>query len=1137
MSLLRNRHAAKPRCLTQIVPSRPETTPPQSENPLLALCQKIKRAAYFAEYPDLQTTIRQLEEASLTLTSEEIQFVTQDHERCSRAFNLLKGWTDAEMASRIPEAATIFLDRIEPTLHRFRTATIIPGTQIRLFGIEDNTTLPAGALKLFADNLTAIQAISPSYYELVTSQTKIILLDHLPANVVAMTRYPGTVSWNWPVQRTGTVPSGLIEEADHILFEKQFPREVLVNAAYESWIFPKSEQVYGDDDSASPDVYLSEVRAGFTILSFLEEVRRWPQLQQDYLPRVTKQDLAERTIIRRLLGALQSIQGQGILTPFGEQKLQEFVDHAVREGILINTVLSPTAAIMPVRFEHPVTLEPSVWPKRVSIPFTAEEELLFASDEGLTELGEFHLDADQVQEVSHSTYNRQDSVTVRARVIDNEGKRYLLQFPGTDTSALGKLKNLMDPFEKLSPADSLLSVSAGNQGDLPGNFTLLSEAGRWVAYSGNNEKLFQRSFRAMVQEKSGRRQFGTITLEGDPQTNDIRRVKFIPARAPTISKTLRPDRVSFVIAAYFLHWVNTPAPQLLEEQYTADSDLRHVFALPYHPTHQRNVFYEQLVNHQASLRRAFHQLPISFQLMDYAGQPLDVDWLTTALEQNGYKPASSVDRVLNPGDYVINGATISIILLPAFYPLNLLAFSEDGESVLSLNVLGQSGRVGANSWTIGRWVQKHWGPYPFVMVTDHGMDPQVTRFENGIALKLVSGGRGVVNMALNFTPRIDSTQWHHASKLPYGNASVLSLAKSYRELLVDGISGPIRYSKDAVLLRLRVFSNQVREEIQRLGSQLDRESAASLKQRLDTLRDDIVATQSPSVWHNALADLEDVLNRELFLPFAHRWVFIRSEDGRHVLLDDHPAAWWRLKLRTLDVLVILWPSDVPTAYSHSKQVLIFNADDLVQMIRMGLQWWSVRGTIFPLEQFVHDLTYRFFYEELGHVQDSQALDAAGDLQHVMVKGSPLESWAQKRWFGRNALLNDVFEIAAFFRHFILARTDQNRQEALLAVTTQQDFRHASAAQFVQDQFKHHLGRKWKTRLDSMNLPGTRQLVRNIMAKNLRLATDGGLLPTLSDGGHALQEHPSMQNILHTIINLLLEVLDPQASSKPMLSAT
>src|SRR6185437_9511333 len=104
----------------------------------------------------------------------------------------------------------------------------------------------------------------------------------------------------------------------------------------------------------------------------------------------------------------------------------------------------------------------------------------------------------------------------------------------------------------------------------------------------------------------------------------------------------------------------------------------------------------------------------------------------------------------------------------------------------------------------------------------------------------------------------------------------------------------------------------------------------------------------------------------------------------------HPAAWWRLKIGPVDLLIIVWPSGSQTAYSPEKQVLLMDAGDLIQTIHNGLAWWQANGFKFGLEEFAYQLTRRVFYEELGHVQDAASI--LGNSSQELNRLERLKAW-------------------------------------------------------------------------------------------------------------------------------------------------
>ncbi len=426
-----------------------------------------------------------------------------------------------------------------------------------------------------------------------------------------------------------------------------------------------------------------------------------------------------------------------------------FYDDAQRPG-------QPQRLDMPIVNLERVRFIARPWSKRTARPFTPEEARAFATGEGVTPASRFEIDPQAVRSVSHTFWDRSRPVTVSARIEDRDGRVHLVQFPGTATTELKKLTGLKDPFPSLQAAGAVLQLSAGNQGDLPGNFTLFpDETSGWTFYGGNNDPTLDRPHAAWIEGTNGERRLGRVRVDRDPATGVVRQVFWTPAERQT-EEVLDPHGVAFVLAAYALAWGDQSSRELLQDQYIASSDLRHVFDLPY--IHGRNLFYEQLAADADRLHQAFDRRPVTFKTVDAQGRPLDLNLLSQTLESLGYRQRSAGIDVRRQGDFHIAGEHIQIILRPALYPVNLVAISADGRHVASLNVGGQSGVSGADSWTVGACAQRKveeqfgWIPYA-VFVMDHGMDRQViANPDGGEPLVLASGGRGLVSLAISAVP-------------------------------------------------------------------------------------------------------------------------------------------------------------------------------------------------------------------------------------------------------------------------------------------------------------------------------------------------------------------------------------------------
>jgi hypothetical protein len=247
---------------------------------------------------------------------------------------------------------------------------------------------------------------------------------------------------------------------------------------------------------------------------------------------------------------------------------------------------------------------------------------------------------------------------------------------------------------------------------------------------------------------------------------------------------------------------------------------------------------------------------------------------------------------------------------------------------------------------------------------------------------------------------------------------------------------------------------------------------------------------------------------------------VRAEGGQKVLLRGIPAAWWRIKIQSVDLLLILWPMGTTTAYSPDREVLVIDAADTLQTVRRGVVHFLQEGSIISPVVFLTELVRRVFYEEIGHLQDDLHLRRMASIHEAIVPGSPLETWVRSRQ--DTSVRNDVLEIAAYFRHFVLADSDRSLREAWQGLRDADDELHRPAAGFVLQQLEGR-GIDRKTTLVDM-----RRAAREVMEENVRLPADGGLLPRLSEDGSSLDEATPLSGLLAQIVRLLTDALAPDS---------
>jgi hypothetical protein len=434
-----------------------------------------------------------------------------------------------------------------------------------------------------------------------------------------------------------------------------------------------------------------------------------------------------------------------------QREIRTSYPHGAREGFPDQSAEALLIHLGPSR------LTAQVWAQRSARPLTQEERERFASGQGLTPLEDFDLTAADVRSIRHSTYNRRSGeIEIDAVVEDHQGRVHYVRFGGRDTSSVNKLKALLPNLSGLLTPGAHVQVSMGNQGDLVGNFIVRSQhAQGWQLFGAINEPWSGRAYRALVELTGGRRALGLVRLEGDPETNVIRRVSFRPEGSAQ-EHELNPLETEFVLSAYALGWGDIPTGPLLAESYTETTDLRHLFAFPF--LEGQILFYEQLAGSPEKLQDAFAHRPVEFALITRQGNPIAPKDLHQLLPRYGHHRKRSAQAVKNPGDYHVAGQSIWLIFHPAVYPVNALAVSQDGQRLAIVNIQGLSGNLGANYWELFQWAKAKvatelgWEPFA-LFALDNGMDPTVNLLlEEGAGPVTLVRGRDVVNAALLVAP-------------------------------------------------------------------------------------------------------------------------------------------------------------------------------------------------------------------------------------------------------------------------------------------------------------------------------------------------------------------------------------------------
>ncbi|MFA5089011.1 MAG: sugar transferase, partial [Candidatus Omnitrophota bacterium] len=440
-----------------------------------------------------------------------------------------------------------------------------------------------------------------------------------------------------------------------------------------------------------------------------------------------------------------------------------------------------------------------VWPERNTEAFSPEETRIFESDRArLTAIKDFHLTRGQIKSLKLSMYDRSSGgIRVRGVMEARGGQKYYLEFLGTDTSSMERLRQLMPPLETLKTPGAFFQVSAGNLGFFPGNFGLLTDrSGGWIYSGASDEPWAGKPHKVLVEFKDGKRRLGILRLEGDPARNHIRRVSFQPLGGAAPEQLLNPREVRFILRANKLVWGHETTSQLLREDYNRLSDLRHIFRFP--SFEGKILFYDQLVSEETDLSNAFDGKPLDFLLKDPEGTAFDPAGVARTLQEMfGYILKPSKEKVTQPGDFFISGNGIRLIFLPARYPLNGLAIREEGNKAAFIAVQGTSGRKGANYWEVSGWLEKKlgWTPDAF-FILDNGMDPSWVDLSGKEPITLLKG-RDVFSAALIVKAPIQRGRGTTGTGTKRAEMRVhqLFLGNSYLEVLWERFKAELNASK------------------------------------------------------------------------------------------------------------------------------------------------------------------------------------------------------------------------------------------------------------------------------------------------------------------------------------------------------
>ncbi|MFH0754128.1 MAG: NUDIX domain-containing protein [Candidatus Omnitrophota bacterium] len=495
--------------------------------------------------------------------------------------------------------------------------------------------------------------------------------------------------------------------------------------------FKKGAYNYIKED-LDPNTQQTVTRKYFSGGAALYQTRKVLKITNDRAP--LPQGISDRAMIieSKLNVVDQMILEQGEGAGQNDQSMKVVQDIVYSDAVVDSQSKAKKARTVFVNIGRDTKLKFNGLERKIARPFT-EEELKRLPPIGTSSGELMKVKSEEIQMIRQGLYDRSTSkFEIPIIITDKEGQDHYDRVLGFGTTETAKLRDLGKTFDQMKVPGALLQISAGNQGDQPGNFTLLSKGDLWEMRGAADQGL-NRPFRVLVQYADGHRSLMRVEIKWDGGRFKV---------YENAGHELDPKLIDFVLSATPLFWQGEPAHQLLKESYIRSADLRHLFRFP-----NGFVFYGDVAGDEKKYLSAFKNMPIE---IDVKNEP-DV----ALLEGVGYSKVGRREDVLVPGQYWYSSVSkqLVIVLLPSKYPVNVLAVGPNNE-LGSVVIDGLSGRVGADYWTAGEWISKQvekmfgWKPQA-VLALDNGLDPSVVQFGRyGEKMPLVEG-RDKVNASLN----------------------------------------------------------------------------------------------------------------------------------------------------------------------------------------------------------------------------------------------------------------------------------------------------------------------------------------------------------------------------------------------------
>lgn len=253
-----------------------------------------------------------------------------------------------------------------------------------------------------------------------------------------------------------------------------------------------------------------------------------------------------------------------------------------------------------------------------------------------------------------------------------------------DSKIRGDREELIEKFKEENPNKDIIAVLPN--GNLVFNSWFTSYI-KGKLFHNAKEPVFKRTYSSLVIWRDGHISIEDIKFEKVKGTQEIKVIN---------ANTLKDITEQVLYTTYGQRLVKNGDivnPVNIYEQF---DDLSHLFYFPLMPVDGREVIGGAIVakmhRNRIMVKNALEGKAVSFELEeDLKG--IAPEELRERLNQAGYREVESIQDVINPGDYIIEGDTLSIKLIRNQYR-HFVAGVKDGKLV-TISILGKSGSYGA----------------------------------------------------------------------------------------------------------------------------------------------------------------------------------------------------------------------------------------------------------------------------------------------------------------------------------------------------------------------------------------------------------------------------------------------------------